>query len=366
LLPGHGAEGIEPTVRRSEREEHIMYTRRLGESDLFITPVGFGAWAIGGSGWSFAWGAQSDADSVAVIHKALDAGMNWIDTAAVYGLGHSEEIVARALRGGRWPPYIFTKCAMIWNERKEISYRLKADSIRRECEASLRRLQVEVIDLSQEIAPITSLQPPYSLINRKMEQEVLPFAVQEHIGVITYSPMASGLLTGAMTRERIARLPADDWRRTSPNFQEPLLSRNLRLVGLLRSIGDRRRPSPWPGRWFHRCWHISPQPRGGPQNREFLRQRGSLSYLFFRGQDWSASGDPLLPGFSGRRFHSEHGDERTAAAQISRTRSRWDSLDGVRQIHQSFSWLRLVKNKPSGKKLTSCCPKSQWDTVGRL
>jgi aryl-alcohol dehydrogenase-like predicted oxidoreductase len=264
-----------------------MNTKRLGNSDLFITPIGFGAWAIGGSGWEFAWGDQDDRDSVAAIHEALDAGVNWIDTAAVYGLGHSEEVVARALEGMSSRPYVFTKCSMVWDEHREISHSLKADSIRRECEASLRRLRVEAIDLyqihwpdpdedieegwatlaalkeegkvrhigvsnfnvaqltrAQAIAPITSLQPRYSLLHREIEKEVLPFAARENIGVIAYSPMASGLLTGAMTPERIAGLPADDWRRGHGDFREPRLSRNLKLVRLLRAIGDRHGRSP--------------------------------------------------------------------------------------------------------------------------
>jgi aryl-alcohol dehydrogenase-like predicted oxidoreductase len=264
-----------------------MKTKRLGNSDLFITPIGFGAWAIGGSGWEFAWGEQDDHDSVAAIRAALDAGVNWIDTAAVYGLGHSEEVLARALDGVRDRPYVFTKCSMVWDERREIGHSLKADSVRRECEASLRRLRVEAIDLyqvhwpdpasdleegwatlaalkqegkvrhigvsnfdvgqmerAQAIAPITSLQPRYSLLHREVEGEILPFAYQENIGVIAYSPMASGLLTGAMTRERVAGLPADDWRKRHPDFQEPRLSRNLRLVRLLRDIGRRTGRTP--------------------------------------------------------------------------------------------------------------------------
>lgn len=264
-----------------------MGTKRLGNSDLFITPIGFGAWAIGGSGWEFAWGAQDDRDSIAAIHEALDAGINWIDTAAVYGLGHSEEVVARALQGMNNRPYVFTKCSMVWDEHRQIGHSLKADSIRRECEASLRRLRVETIDLyqihwpdpdedieqgwatlaalqqegkvrhigvsnfnvaqmqrAQAIAPITSLQPRYSLLHREIEVEILPFAARENIGVLAYSPMASGLLTGAMTRERIAGLPADDWRKRHPDFQEPQLSRNLKLVRLLRAIGKRRGYTP--------------------------------------------------------------------------------------------------------------------------
>jgi aryl-alcohol dehydrogenase-like predicted oxidoreductase len=255
-------------------------TKQLGNSDLFITPIGFGAWAVGGGGWEFAWGGQDDRDSVAAIREALGAGVNWIDTAAVYGLGHSEEVVARALEGMTNRPYVFTKCSMVWDERREISRSLKADSIRRECEASLRRLQVEAIDLyqvhwpdpdedveegwatlaalkkegkvrhigvsnfnvaqmkrAQAIAPVTSLQPRYSLLHREVEDAVLPFAAREHIGVIAYSPMASGLLTGAMTAERIAGLSADDWRKRHPDFQGPQLYRALRLVRLLRRIG---------------------------------------------------------------------------------------------------------------------------------
>jgi len=264
-----------------------MKTNRLGNSDLFITPVGFGAWAIGGSGWEFAWGGQDDNDSIVAIREGLDAGINWIDTAAVYGLGHSEEVVARALEGMNNRPYVFTKCSMVWDEQRQIGRSLKAESIRRECEASLRRLKVDVLDLYQihwpnpeeeieegwatmaklkeegkvryigvsnfdvgqmrrasAIAPITSLQPPYSLVRREVEQEILPFAAREEIGVIAYSPMASGLLTGAMSRERIERLPADDWRRTNRDFKEPLLSRNLRLVSLLRTIGVRHGRTP--------------------------------------------------------------------------------------------------------------------------
>ena len=264
-----------------------MKTKQLGNSDLFITPIGFGAWAIGGGGWEFAWGAQDDSDSVAAIHEALDTGINWIDTAAVYGTGHSEEVVARALEGMNNRPYVFTKCSMVWNERREIGHSLNAESIRRECEASLRRLRVESIDLyqihwpdpdedieegwatlaalkqegkvrnigvsnfnvaqmkrAQAIAPITSLQPRYSLLHREIEAEILPFAAQENIGVIAYSPMASGLLTGAMTRERIASLPADDWRKRHTDFQEPRLSRNLKLVSLLRTIGKRHGHTP--------------------------------------------------------------------------------------------------------------------------
>ena len=271
-----------------------METKQLGNSDLHITPIGFGAWAIGGSGWEFAWGVQNDRDSITAIREALNAGINWIDTAAVYGLGHSEEVVARALEGVRERPYIFTKCSMVWDEHREIGHSLKAGSIRRECEASLRRLRVDAIDLyqihwpdpdadieegwaalaklkeqgkvrnigvsnfnvaqmrrAQAIAPMASLQPRYSLIHREIEAEILPFAAAKNIGVIAYSPMASGLLTGAMTPERIASLPSDDWRRGNSDFREPQLSRNLKLVRLLRAIGNttgaRRARWPSPG-----------------------------------------------------------------------------------------------------------------------
>ena len=258
-----------------------MQTRRLGNSDLDITPIGFGAWAVGGGGWAFGWGPQDDADSVAAIREAVGLGINWIDTAAVYGLGHSEEVVARALAGLPRRPYVFTKCGRVWGADRQIGKSLKAESVRRECEASLRRLKVDVIDLYQvhwpepdedveegwaelarlkaegkvrwigvsnfnvdqlrrarAIAPVTSLQPPYSLVRREVEAETLPYCRKENIGVIAYSPMASGLLTGAWTRERLATLPPDDWRREkNKQFQEPLLTRNLTLAELLRQIG---------------------------------------------------------------------------------------------------------------------------------
>ncbi len=264
-----------------------MKTKQLGNSDLKLTPIGVGAWAMGGSGWAFAWGPQDDDDSIAAIRAALDRGVNWIDTAAVYGLGHSEEVVGRAVKGLANPPYVFTKCARIWNEAREIGKCLKADSVRREVEASLRRLQLERIDLYQihwpepdeqieegwtvmaklkaegkvryigvsnfnvdqmrraaAIAPITSLQPPYSRVSPEIEESILPYCGSNNIGVLAYSPMKSGLLSGAMTRERVAALPADDFRRRTPNFQEPLLSRNLELVEKLRAIGARHGRSP--------------------------------------------------------------------------------------------------------------------------
>ena len=268
-----------------------MSTRTLGNSDLQITPVGVGAWAIGGAGYEFAWGAQDDQDSVAAIHRALELGVNWIDTAPVYGLGHSEEIVAKALqswRGAR--PYVFTKCVLRWDEQGKVHQDFSPASIRQECEDSLRRLQVETIDLYQmhwppsdnnqeklaeawrtlaalkqegkvrwigvsnfkteqlqfaaKIAPITSLQPPYSIIRRAIEESVLPECEQQGIGVISYAPMASGLLTGAMTRERAAALPADDFRSRNQEFREPRLSKNIELVERLRRVGDRHGVTP--------------------------------------------------------------------------------------------------------------------------
>lgn len=264
-----------------------MQTKQLGNSDMQLTPIGVGAWAMGGGGWKFAWGPQDDNQSIAAIRAALDAGINWIDTAPVYGFGHSEEVVARALEGVAGRPYVFTKCGLIWDEGGDIPRSLKRDSLRRGCEDSLRRLRVEVIDLYQvhwpepdedveegwstlvelqqegklryigvsnfsaaqmerarKIAPITSLQPPYSIVQPDVEESALPYAAEHGIGVIAYAPMRSGLLTGAMTRERIASMPSDDWRPRSPFFQEPMLTRNLALVELLREIGSRHGRTP--------------------------------------------------------------------------------------------------------------------------
>jgi aryl-alcohol dehydrogenase-like predicted oxidoreductase len=261
--------------------------RTLGNSDLQLTSIGFGAWAIGGGNWDYGWGPQDDNESIEAIHRALDLGINWIDTAAIYGLGHSEEIVASALKTTSHKPYVFTKCSMRWHEDRSIWRSLKAGSLTEEIEASLRRLGVETIDLyqihwpmpedeieegwetlarfqkqgklrwigvsnfnvgqmkrAQQIAPITSLQPPYSMLRRAIEEEILPFAQANHIGVINYSPMVSGLLTGKMTAERVAAMPADDWRRKAVEFNEPRLSRNLRLVELLREIGAGHRVEP--------------------------------------------------------------------------------------------------------------------------
>jgi aryl-alcohol dehydrogenase-like predicted oxidoreductase len=257
-----------------------MQTRQLGNSDMHITPIGLGTWAIGGGNWEFGWGPQDDEASIATIHRALDLGINWIDTAAVYGLGHSEEIVAQALKGRSDRPFVFTKCSYVWNDRREVSSSLKEQSLRREVENSLRRLQTDTIDLyqihwpnpdsdieegwstlaklkdegkvryigisnfnveqmhrAQQIAPITSLQPPYSLIDAAIEQDILPYCQEQHIGVIVYSPMMSGLLTGKMTQERVADFPEDDWRKRDAEYQEPRLSRNLKLANLLQEIG---------------------------------------------------------------------------------------------------------------------------------
>ena len=263
-----------------------MSKRTLGNSDLQITPVGFGAWAIGGTGYEFAWGPQDDEDSIAAIHRALQLGVNWIDTAPVYGMGHSEEVVARALESWKGPrPYVFTKCVLRWDDQGKVHQDFSAASIRQECEDSLRRLEVETIDLYQmhwppsdndreklaeawntmaelkragkvrwigvsnfkaeqlefaaKMAPITSQQPPYSLIRRGIEESVLPECEKLGIGAIVYAPMASGLLTGAMTRERAAALPADDFRSRNPEFREPKLSKNIELVERLRKVGER-------------------------------------------------------------------------------------------------------------------------------
>lgn len=259
-----------------------MNKRKLGNSDLEITPIGIGAWAMGGGGWQFAWGAQDDEDSIRAIHAALDKGINWIDTAAIYGLGHSEEVVARAVAGRSQKPLVFTKCGIVWNDAREINRTIEPESIRREIEQSLRRLKTDVIDLyqlhwpepdhlveaawtmmaklqqqgkvrwigvsnfnvdqmrrAQAIAPITSLQPPYSIITADIEKEILPYTEANNIGVIVYSPMKSGMLTGSMTRERIAAMPDDDFRKRTPNFNEPLLSRNLAIADLLKTIGKR-------------------------------------------------------------------------------------------------------------------------------
>ncbi len=266
-----------------------MEKRGFGKTGMEITPVGFGAWAIGGSGWRAAWGPQDDDEAIGAIRRAVEIGINWVDTAAAYGLGHSEELVAQALKGvpENDRPYVFTKCSLVWDENGEIHNALKKDSVKRECEESLRRLGADVIDVYQihwpipdedieegwsalaelkdegkvrhigvsnfsvaqmeranAIAPVETLQPPYNLIDRAVEDEILPYCAENGIGVIVYSPMKSGLFTGKMTPERIQNLPSDDWRRNAPQFNEPNLSKNLRLVEVLREVGERHGKSP--------------------------------------------------------------------------------------------------------------------------
>jgi aryl-alcohol dehydrogenase-like predicted oxidoreductase len=269
-----------------------VQTRRLGNSDLDITLVGFGAWAIGGGDWLFGWGPQDDADSVKAIHRAVDLGINWIDTAAAYGLGHSEEVVARAVRElpASRRPYVFTKCSLVWDASRTLTHNLHPESLRREVDGSLKRLGVDAIDLYQihwprwgnspaghnpgtvddawrtledlrkagklrhigasnftvadleaasRIAPVTSLQPPYSAIRRDIEHDVLPWCLAHHVGVIVYSPMQSGLLTGTMSRERFASMPASDWRKKAKYFQEPYFTQGLELVERLKAVGAR-------------------------------------------------------------------------------------------------------------------------------
>jgi aryl-alcohol dehydrogenase-like predicted oxidoreductase len=261
----------------------------FGRTGLEITPIGFGAWAIGGTGWGGAWGPQDDDEAVGAIQRAVELGINWVDTAAVYGLGHSEELVARALKDvpDSERPYVFTKCSLVWDESGDVHNVLERDSVKRECEDSLRRLQVDVIDLYQihwplpdedieegwgalaelkeegkvrhigvsnfdvsqmeranAIAPVETLQPPYNMLDREVEDEILPYCGEQNIGVIVYSPMRSGLLTGKMTPERVQNLPSDDWRRSDDDFQEPKLLKNLELVEKLAEIGERHGRSP--------------------------------------------------------------------------------------------------------------------------
>ena len=259
-----------------------LKTAPLGATGLEITRIGFGAWAIGGGGWEFGWGPQEDDQSVAAIHRALAQGINWIDTAAAYGFGHSEQIVGRALEGRAERPYVFTKGSLLEGPGRRVVHSLRRDSLIREAEASLQRLGVDAIDLYQihwpdpaadieegwaavaelkerglvrhigvsnfdveqlrriqQIAPVETLQPPYSLVDRAVEDDILPFAEREGIGVIAYSPMGSGLLSGAMTRERIAALPDDDWRKRDERFTEPALSRHLATVARLENVAER-------------------------------------------------------------------------------------------------------------------------------
>jgi aryl-alcohol dehydrogenase-like predicted oxidoreductase len=264
-----------------------MRTVTFGRTGLEITPVGFGAWAIGGSNWEFGWGEQDDDESVSAIQRALELGINWVDTAAQYGLGHSEEVVSRAVEGVEPRPLIFTKGGQPEGPNRTSYQSLRRDSLRRECEGSLERLGVGAIDLYQihwpipddeveegwstlaelkeeglvrhigasnfsvgqleraeSISPVEALQPPYSLLDREVEAEILPYCEEHGIGVIVYSPMSSGLLTGRMTRERIASLPDDDWRRQSARFREPELSRALELVERVKAVAERHGVSP--------------------------------------------------------------------------------------------------------------------------
>jgi len=271
-----------------------MSSRTLGNSDLNISPIGLGTWAIGGDG-VFGWGPQDDARSIEAIHRAVERGINWIDTAPIYGFGHAEVVVSRALKelGSSRRPRVFSKVSLVWDDEKNVAHTLKADAIRQDLEGSLRRLEIDEMDLCQihwpsfppgnpdpdleeawtelaglneqgkirfigvsnfnasqlervqAIAPVTSLQPPYSMLMREIEDETLPFCEQRGIGVIGYSPMHNGLLSGKMTRERVAALPDSDWRKNvNPAFREPHLSRNLELVELMRGIGEAHGRSP--------------------------------------------------------------------------------------------------------------------------
>ncbi len=261
---------------------------RFGRTDLRITRLGFGAWAVGGGDWKFGWGPQDDAESIAAIRRAIDGGINWIDTAAVYGFGHSEEVVAKALDGMGDRPYVFTKCGQVEAGDGTARDDISRASIVAECEASLRRLRVEAIDLYQihwptdeiaeidegwaamaelqkagkvrhigvsnfnveeleraeKIHPVETLQPPYSLVKRDVEAAILPYCGEHDLGVIVYAPMQSGLLTGSMTRERARDLPDNDWRKNNDEFREPKLSENLELVERLRAVGARHGRSP--------------------------------------------------------------------------------------------------------------------------
>jgi aryl-alcohol dehydrogenase-like predicted oxidoreductase len=264
-----------------------LRTVQLGRTGLQITRVGFGAWAIGGGGWEFGWGPQDDDQSIAAVHRALELGVNWIDTAAAYGFGRSEEVVGRALEGVAERPYVFTKCSLVEGPERCVVHDLSRDSVLREAEASLKRLGIDAIDLYQihwpipgpqieegwaalaelkeqglvrhigvsnfdvdqlrriqRIAPVETLQPPYSLVAREVEGEILPFVEREGVGVVVYSPMGSGLLTGRMTRQRLAAMSDDDWRKRDPRFSEPQLSGHLALVARLDTVARRHDTTP--------------------------------------------------------------------------------------------------------------------------
>jgi len=266
--------------------------RQLGTTDMKITRVGFGSWATGGGGWAFGWGPQDDDESIAAINHALERGVNWIDTAAIYGLGHSEQVVGRALkgRGASDRPYVFTKCGLVWDESnpmKEAVRSLASKSIRRECEASPRRLGVERIDLYQIHRPddfgvpveeswrtmeqlveegkvraiavsnydvsllrkceavrhVDSLQPPFSLISRDAAASEIPWCNAHRAGVIVYSPMQAGILTDSFSADRVKKMADDDWRKKSANFQTPRLEKNIALRDALKPIAQRHNTS---------------------------------------------------------------------------------------------------------------------------
>ena len=258
----------------------MMQKRKLGYTDLELTTVGFGAWAIGGP-WLYGWGPQDDDESIATLLRAMDEGVNWIDTAAIYGHGRSETVVGRALKQMSPKPLIATKCGLCWDEHNERIPRLKAQSIRAECQDSLKRLDIETIDLYQihfnqpdedieeawtemaklveegkvryigvsnftveqirriqSIHPVASLQPPYSMLHREVENELLGYCEQNNIGVVVYSPMQRGLLTGTFDAERVANLPEGDHRKANADFREPQFSATMELVEQLRSIAE--------------------------------------------------------------------------------------------------------------------------------
>ena len=257
-----------------------MKTRKLGYSDLHLTPIGLGTWAMGGGDWKFGWGDQDDAASIASVHQALDAGVNWIDTAAIYGHGHAERAVGKAIQDRRDDVLIATKCGRVWEgESREIGKSLRRDSVHREVDVSLQRLGIDCIDLYQihwpepdeeieegwgavaelveagkiryagvsnfnmeqlkriqPIHPVTSLQPPYSMLRREVEEEVLPYCRENQIGIVAYSPMQAGLLTGRFSKERVQNLPANDWRKANPFFTSPQLEANLSIIEQLRPV----------------------------------------------------------------------------------------------------------------------------------
>ena len=259
-----------------------MRTRTLGFTGEELTTIGLGTWALGGGDWAYGWGPQEDAKSIGAIHRALDLGINWIDTARIYGLGHAEEVIGKAIGGRRHDIFLATKCSRWWDAGGKIYGKLDSASVRDECESSLRRLKVDVIDLYQihwphpkdqveegwatiarlieegkvryggvsnfdleqlkrahAIHPVASLQPPYNMMRREVEAEILPYCAENGIGVLAYSPMMSGLLTGKYSHRAIDELPDDDWRRKSPHFQEPERSVNFELAERLKPIAER-------------------------------------------------------------------------------------------------------------------------------